>query len=68
MRMPKSCGDLAMPGGFGDLLKGITFFQLVCDGILADVMDVGIHDSGFPNSLSTCDQCQLCPGHPGMGP
>jgi fibronectin type 3 domain-containing protein len=23
-------------------------------------MDVGIHDSGIPNSLSTCDECPLC--------
>jgi len=57
-----------MPGGFGDLLEGITFFPYFCDGIMADVMDVGIHDSGLPNSLSTCDQCPLGSGHPGMGP
>jgi hypothetical protein len=57
-----------MPGGFGDLPKGITFFPYFCDGIMADVMDVGIHDSVIPNSLSTCDQCQLCSGHPGMEP
>ena len=52
-----------MAGGFGDLLKGIAFFPYFCDGIMADVMDVGIHDSVIPNSLSTCDQYQLCSGH-----